>query len=177
MMTRGFLPLILPDASPPGRLPTANAWANSTPIRPRWAEALREKLAQLKSEDPAEALAAAKGLVFKLKAAQAQATVFRARESLAARKREHEKLLTVAAARQEAADQAARDFDAASDSAARSKLKAALKSATAEAKAAQSAAKKLAGDIASDQARLAKLAAEAEKVKTASAPTQQQSKL
>ncbi len=139
--------------------------------RTRQAESLREKLAQLKSEDPAEALAAAKGLVLKLKAAQAQATVFRARESLAARKREHEKLLAVAAARQEAAEQAVRDFDAASDSAAKSKLKTALKSATAEAKAAQSAAKKLAGEIASDQARLDKLAAEAEKVKTASAPT------
>jgi chromosome segregation ATPase len=156
------------------------ARTNATEVlqgRTRQTEALREKLAQLKSDDPAEALAAAKGLVFKLKAAQAQATVFRARESLAARKREHEKLLAVAAARQEAADQAARDFDAASDSAARSKLKAALKSATAEAKAAQSAAKKLAGEIASEQARLDKLAAEAEKVKTASAPTQQQSKL
>ncbi len=145
--------------------------------RTRQADALREKLAQLKSEDPAGALAAAKALILKLKAAQAQATVFRARERLAARKREHEKLLAVAAARQEAAEQGARDFDAASDPAARSKLKTALKTATAEAKAAQSAAKKLAGEIASEQARLDKLAAEAEKVKTASAPTQQQSKL
>src|ERR1043166_9898995 len=61
----------------------------------------KEEFAQVKAANPADALAAAKALVAKLKAAQVQSNVYRARESLAAKKREQEKLLAIAAEKQE----------------------------------------------------------------------------
>src|SRR5262249_17232641 len=63
------------------------------------ANAAKDKLAQARSENPAETLANTKAAVARLKAAQVQATVYRLRESLAAKKREQEKLLAAAAER------------------------------------------------------------------------------
>ena len=110
----------------------------------------------------------AKAAVVKLKGAQVQATIYRAREALAAKKREQEKLLALAAEKQDELKKATEELAAATDSAVKSKLKSALKSATAEAKAAEAAAKKCASDLASEQAHLDKLAAEYQRVKTAS---------
>lgn len=142
------------------------------------ASAAKEKLSLAKSENPADALAVATAAVAKLKSAQVQATLYRARESLAARKREQEKLSSLAAEKQEELKQATQDLNAATDSAAKTKFKAAVKTASAEAKAAEVAAKKCASDLASEQSRLDKLSAEYQRIKTASTPTPlQQSKL
>ncbi len=146
-------------------------------VKTKKADAAKEKLALTKAVNPVEALNAAKAAITRLKAAQARSTVYRARETLAAKKREHEKLVALAAEKQSAAKQASQDLAAATDSATKSKLKELIKTSTAEAKAAGSAAKKLASDLNAEQARVNKLAAEYDKVKTASAGNIQQSKL
>ena len=91
--------------------------------------------------------------------------------------REQEKLLALAAEKQDELKKATEDLAAATDAASKSKLKAALKTATAEAKAAEAAAKKCASELASEQAHLDKLTAEYQRVKTASLSAVQQSKL
>ncbi len=141
------------------------------------ASVAKEKLAQAQLENPADTLAAAKATLTKLKTAQTQANLYRARESLSAKKREQEKLLALAAEKETGLKQTTEELSAASDAAAKSKLKANLKVATAEAKAAAAAVKKCAAELSSEQSRLEKLAAEFERTKTASAPTTQQSKL
>jgi len=141
------------------------------------ASAAKEKLAQIQAENPADALASLKASAARIKAAQASATVFRARESLAAKKREQEKLAALAAEKQDALKQATQDLSGATDSAAKSKLKAALKTATAEAKSAEAALRKCASELAGEQARLEKLTAEYQRVKTASNSSVQESKL
>jgi outer membrane murein-binding lipoprotein Lpp len=146
-------------------------------VKTRQAEGLHQKLQHLKSENPAETLAAAKAALPRLKLAQAQAGVFQARESLAAKKREHEKLLAIAAAKQEESAQLTRDLSTATDSAAKSKIKNALKTVNAEAKAAETAARKSGSQLASEQASLDKLTAEYQRAKTALLPNLQQSRL
>jgi acetolactate synthase small subunit len=127
----------------------------------------KEKLAQAKLDNPAEDLAALKATVVKLKAAQAQASVYHARESLATKKREQEKLLAISAEKLEEVKRVTEELNAANDPATKSKLKAALKTATAEAKAADVAAKKCITELASEQARFDKLTADYKRVKTA----------
>jgi chromosome segregation ATPase len=115
--------------------------------------------------------------VVKLKAAQVRANVARARESLAAKKREQEKLLAIAAEKQDQLKQISEQLKAANDSAAKSKLKAALKTATAEAKSAEAAAKKSATELASEQSHFDKLTADYERAKTALLSSAQPSSL
>ncbi len=146
-------------------------------VRTRAAHAATEKLEQAKSENPAEALALAKATLAKLKAAQAQAAVYHVRESLGAKKREQEKLLGLAAEKQDAVKQVTEELSAATESAAKSKLKTALKNAAAEAKAAEAASRKCASELAAEQSRLDKLSAEYQRIKTASVSSVQQSKL
>src|SRR5260221_154992 len=146
-------------------------------VKTRAAHTAREKLDQAKSENPAEVLASAKAALAKLQAAQVQAAVYHARELLGAKKREQEKLLALAAEKQDAVNQVTQELSAAADSAAKSKLKAALKNAVSEAKAAESASRKCASELATEQSRLDKLSAEYQRVKTASLPAEQHSKL
>jgi len=137
----------------------------------------KEKLAQAKLDNPTEELASLTAAVTKLKAGQVQSSVYRARESLATKKREQEKLLAISTEKQEELKRLTEELNAASDAASKSKLKAALKTATAEAKAADAAAKKCITELASEQARFDKLTADYKRVKTALLPTALPSKL
>ena len=130
-----------------------------------------------KQPEKAADLSAARAAIGKLKAAQAQAALFKSREAVGAKKREHEKLVAFIAEKKEAIKQAEEAVSTAPDSAAKAKAKAALKAVTAETKEAESAAKKCAADLSTEQARLNKLTAEYEKVKTASSGAVRQSKL
>lgn len=127
-----------------------------------------DRLAEAKAENTADTLAAAQAKVVKFKAAQIRSAIFRARESLAAKKREHEKMLAVLAGHQAAMTQVNHDLMAAQDFTTQSKLKAALKAATSEARAAEAVVRKLVADIGSEQDHVDKLNAEYERVKTAS---------
>ena len=133
---------------------------------------LAQQLADLEkrivSESTAEILAAAKATIAKLKAAQIRSTIFGARENLAAKRREHEKMLALLAERQTAIKQINQDLTAARDFNTQSKLKTALTAATAEAQAVEAGAKKLAAEISSEQVQVEELTAQYERVKTAS---------
>jgi phage-related tail protein len=96
---------------------------------------------------------------------------------LAAKKREREGLLALIAQKHEVLKHTNQELTAAKDFAIKSKLRDDVKTATNEAKAAEAAAKKLAGEIVTEQARVDKLAAEYERVKTASAGGFQGAKL
>jgi hypothetical protein len=138
--------------------------------------AAREKVARAKAEDAATLLAQAKAKVARLKQAQRWSSLYYAREALAAKKREHEKLLALVAAHQEAARQAEKDAASAKDAAERARFKEQIKSSVAEAKKHELAAKKLAAEIATDEARLRQLNAEFEREKSAAAAIADRSK-
>ncbi len=146
-------------------------------IKTKEAKAAEEKLEQAGSENPGQALALAKAALPRLRAAQAQASLYRARESLSAKKREQEKLQAVAAEKQAGIKLAAQELSAAAGSPSKSKLKTALKSITAEAKTAEAAARKCASELSAEQARLEKLTADYQRVKTASLSSVEQPKL
>jgi hypothetical protein len=122
-------------------------------------------------------LSTIKTTVAKLTAAQSQSTFFHAKEELAARKGEQERLRAVISEKQATIKQSNEKLTAAKDSATKSKLRAAIKTITGEIKTAEAEAKKLAAAVAAEETRLAKLRAEYERVKTASSSAVQQSKL
>jgi len=127
--------------------------------------------------DPAAELAAARATLARLVRAQAQAVAFRARENVAAKKRELEALRGALAAKQEELKKLNSDLGAAKDSATKAKLRAELKSAAAALKETEAAMKKCGADLAAEQSRAVKTAAEFERMKTASSGAQPQSKL
>lgn len=135
----------------------------------------KAKWEQAKSQNPADALAAATATLAKLKTAQLQAGAYRARETVAAKRREQEKLQAIAAEKQEEAKRAAAELKAAADSAARSKLQAAQKTALEEAQAAEAAVRRCAAELAAEQSRLDKLTADYHQVKSASLTVEQPS--
>jgi predicted nucleic acid-binding Zn-ribbon protein len=139
-------------------------------------ETAKAKAAGLKGQDPAEALAAAQAQLARLKSAQAAGALFRTRESVATRKREHEQLIADIAAKKEELARLNKEIGSA-DAAAKSKLKAQIKTLSAEVKTAESDVKKIAKDLAAEEAKLKQLTAEADKVRTASVGAVQQSKL
>jgi hypothetical protein len=140
------------------------------------ADVAKAKIAELKGQDPADAIAASQAQLARLKAAQSVGAVFRSRESVATRKREHEQLLADITAKKEEVARLNKEL-AAADGATKSKLKGQIKSLGAEVKTAEATVKKLAKDLAAEEAKLKQLTAEAEKVRTASAGGVQQSKL
>jgi predicted nucleic acid-binding Zn-ribbon protein len=136
----------------------------------------KTKVAELKAQDPADAIAAAQARLARLKAAQSVGAVFRTRESVATRKREHEQLLADITAKKEEITRLNKEIEAA-DAAAQSKLKGQIKTLSTEIKTAEATVKKVAKDLAAEEAKLKQLTAEAEKVRTASVGAVQQSKL
>jgi hypothetical protein len=138
----------------------------------------KEKLAKIgKTQNREVELAAAQMLVNRLAIARSQSELFRARESVALKQREFEQSQSLANAKQELIKKLNADIATAKDSASKSKFKAELKTAVADAKAADAAVKKAAAALGDQRARLEKLSAEHERMKTASASLQQQSKL
>jgi hypothetical protein len=136
----------------------------------------KAKVAELKAQDPADAIAAAQAQLARLKAAQSVGKLFRTRESVATRKREHEQLVADIGAKKEEITRLNKELDAA-DAAAKAKLKGQIKALSAEIKTAEATVKKAAKDLAAEEAKLKQLTAEADKVRTASAGGVQQSKL
>jgi hypothetical protein len=139
-------------------------------------DAAKKRLADLKAENPAEKIAAIQATLARLKRGQAIGTLFRTRESVATRKREHEKLVANVAARKEELKRL-NDQLASADAATKSKLKTQIKTLTAEIKTVETGAGKAAKDLAAEEAKLKQLTADADKVRTASAGAVQQSKL
>lgn len=139
-------------------------------------ETAQAKVTELKAQDPAKALADAQTQLARLKSAQAAGALFRTRESVATRKREHEQLLADITAKKEELARLNKEVGSA-QSAAKSKLKAQIKTLTAELKNAELNVKKLAKDLATEEAKLKQITAEADKMRTASVGPDQQSKL
>ena len=128
-------------------------------------------------QDPAIELAAARATLARLVRAQAQSEAFRARENVAVKKRELEALRGTLAAKQDEVKKLNSDLGAAKDSAAKTRLRTELKSVSAALKETEAAIKKCAAELADEQSRADKSAAEFERMKTASAAAQTQSKL
>ena len=139
-------------------------------------EKAKAKVAESKGQDPAEALANAQAKLAKLKAAQSVGTLFRTRETVATRKREHDQLLADITAKKEELTRLNKEIGSA-DSAAKTKLKAQIKALSAELKTAEGSVKKVAKDLAAEEAKLKQLTEAADKVRTASVGAGQQSKL
>ncbi|MDB6035250.1 MAG: domain, G-beta repeat [Verrucomicrobiales bacterium] len=137
----------------------------------------KAKVEKLNAVDKTKLLAEAQAQLKKLKAAQAQASLFKVRESLTAKKRERERMLALLSEKEEALKTENKNLASNSDSATKTKAKEELKKLSGEMKDVQAAMKKLEREIASEQSRYEKVAAEYERVKTASAdPAAQQSK-
>jgi cytochrome c/WD40 domain-containing protein len=131
------------------------------------AEKSKAKVAESKGQDPAEALADAQAKLAKLKTAQSVGTLFRTRETVTTRKREHDQLLADITAKKDELARLNKEIGSA-DSAAKTKLKAQIKSLSAELKTAEANVKKVAKDLAAEEAKLKQLNAEAGKAHTAS---------
>jgi hypothetical protein len=127
--------------------------------------------------DPAVELAAARATLARLVRAQAQSALFRARETVAAKRRELEGLRSALAAKEEELKKLNSDIAASKDSATKNRLRTELKSASAALKETEAAMKKCAVDLAAEQSRAEKTAVEFERMKTASSGAQTQSKL
>jgi hypothetical protein len=127
--------------------------------------------------DPAAELAAARAALARLTRAQAQAVAFRARESVAAKKRELEALRGALAAKQDELKKLNTDLGAAKDSTTKTRLRTEVKSASSALKETEAAMKKCAAELAAEQSHAEKTAAEFERMKTASSGAQPQSKL
>jgi len=128
-----------------------------------------KELTRLKASEnrPAE-LAAARSAVERLVVAQAQAVLFKARDQMAARKREVAALQAAVKERQEEITKLTGELSAARDSATKSKLKAALKTAQTDAKNLATNLKRAEAEAAADQALVEKLARDYERQKSAS---------
>ena len=127
--------------------------------------------------DPAAELAAARATFARLARAQAQAESLRARDNVAVKRRELESLRVALAAKQEELKKLNSDLAAAKDSATKTRSRAELKSASAALKETEAAIKKCSAELASEQARADKAAAEFERMKSAFAGAQPQTKL
>jgi hypothetical protein len=136
----------------------------------------KAKVTELKAKDPADAIVSAQAQLARLKAAQSAGALFRTRETVATRKREHEQLVADISAKKEEVTRLNKELEAA-DAATKSKLKGQIKTLAAEIKTGEATVKKIAKDLAAEEARLKQLTAEAEKVRTASVGGVQQSKL
>jgi hypothetical protein len=136
----------------------------------------KTQLAALKAENSADKIAAAQALLTRLKSARAAGEVFRSREAVTTRKREHKQLLAELAEKKEELGRLNQELGS-GDAAAKAKLKAQVNTVSSEVKKLEAAANKTAKDLAAEEARLKQLTAEADKVRTASAGPVQQSKL
>lgn len=161
-------------AKPPADLDAqiANARAAreaARPVHTNTVVALAEKSRQLAAakekfgvataaRDPAAELAEARAAVERLKLAQSRSAVLRARENLAAKKRELTQFQAAITDKQELIKKLGKELDAAKDSAMRTKLRAELKSAQAELKSAEAEAKKRSAEVTVEQARVDQLA-------------------
>jgi len=130
-------------------------------------DAAKKRVADSKAENPADKIAALQAALTRLKRAQATGTLFRTRDTVATRKREHEKLLADVTAKKEELKRL-NDQLALADAATKPKLKAQLKTVTAEIKTAEAGASKSAKDLAAEEAKLKQLTADADKVRNAS---------
>jgi WD40 repeat protein len=138
----------------------------------------KEKIGKTKPVNTAQLLADAQEQLKRLKAAQVQAGVFKAKETLKAKKSEQERLAAVLSEKQEALKQENQSLSSATDAAAKTRIKTAIKNLTSELKEAESSLKKITAEVIAEQNRYNKIAADYEKVKTASVPGPvQQSKL
>jgi hypothetical protein len=136
----------------------------------------KAQLAALKAESSAEKIAAAQALLTRLKGARAAGDVFRSREAVATRQREHKQLLAELSARKEELGRLNQELGS-GDAAAKAKLKAQVNTISSEVKKLEAAVHKTAKDLAAEEAKLKQLTAEADKIRTASAGPVQQSKL
>lgn len=139
-------------------------------------ETAKAAVAELKTQDPQELIAVTEARLVKLKSAQATGNLFRTRETVTARKRDHDRLQADVVAKKEDLARLNKEL-ATANSDAKSKLKAQIKTLTAELKTADANAKKLAKDLAAEEAKLKQLTAEAEKTRAVSTAVVQQSKL
>jgi hypothetical protein len=139
-------------------------------------ESAKAAVAGLKERDPQELIASAEVRLAKLKSARTAGNLFRARETVTARKRGHEQLQADIAAKKDELARLEKEL-ATANSGAKSKLKAQIKTLSAELKTAEANAKKLASDLAAEEAKLKQLTAEAEKTRTVSTAVVRQSKL
>jgi DNA-binding beta-propeller fold protein YncE len=144
------------DGKPQGELDV-----NPLPLADQLAAA-RKRLAHLEPSANADTnavenaeLTDAKAAVHRLETAQLLAAVFKARESLAAEKREQERLTAALQANAESLRQAQKTLAAAQETVA--KAQAQIKAAQAETQKSEPAAKRLAAKIATDQAALDRL--------------------
>jgi hypothetical protein len=141
---------------------------NLLETRTKQAAAAKSELELLrKSSDPKAELAAAQAGLQRLIAARTQATLFKTREMVGARKREAAALESALKEKQDETARLTREIAAAKESASKAKLKTALKSAQADAKSLVTQLKKAEADAASEQARLEKLARDFEAQKRA----------
>jgi mono/diheme cytochrome c family protein len=136
-----------------------NAATLSLEARAKQADGFKHQApAVVRAADPAAELAIARERLARLTRAQAQGVVFRAKEGVAAKKRELDALRTALAARQEDLKKLNKDLDAARDSAGRTKVKADIKTATLGIKETEAAIKKCGGELAALQNRVEKTA-------------------
>jgi chromosome segregation ATPase len=139
-------------------------------------ESAKAAVAELKKQDPQELIASAEARLAKLKSARAVGNLFRTRETVTARKRDHDKVQADIAAKKEELARLDKEL-ATANSDTKPKLKAQIKTVSAELKTAEANEKKLASDLAAEEAKLKQLTAEAEKTRTVSTAAVQQSKL
>jgi hypothetical protein len=156
--------------------------AESGETNPKQVSAAKEKLALAKTaaQQTVEQLEAAKASVPKLRAAEFFTGVWQARAELAAKQAAREKAVAEQQAAKDAAEKAAKELAEAKKTSARTKEEKAqlaqrvktlndqIKSNNSKAAAAKQAADKAAKEIAAEQARVDKLTAEYERVKTGS---------
>jgi len=141
-------------------------------VRTSALDAAKAEVAESKKVSPQEMLASAEARLARLKSAQVAGSLFRTREAVGARKREHQQLEAEVSAKKQELARLNSEL-ASANSSTKSKLKTQIKTLTAELKSAEQNAKRLAKDLAAEEARLKQLTAEADKTRTASASVQQ----
>ena len=139
-------------------------------------ENAKAAVAELKKQDPHELIASAEARLAELKSARAAGNLFRTRETVMARRRDHDQLQAGITAKKEEIARLDKEL-ATANSGTKSKLNAQIKTLSGELKTAEANAKKLAKDLAAEEAKLKQLTAEAEKTRTAPTAVLQQSKL
>ncbi len=136
-----------------------NAATLTLEARAQQADAFKGRTAVVvRAADPAAELLVARERLARLTRAQAQGVVFRAKESVSAKKRELEEWRAALAVKQESLRQLNKDLGAATDAASRTKLKADIKAASTALKETEAAIKKCAVELATEQSRVEKTA-------------------
>lgn len=130
----------------------------SVGLRTKELAAAGTKLAQARADLPSALLTQATDQLARLKAAQTRSAVFRARESLASKKREQERVVSVVVANKDLLKKAEKDLAAAKTAAARAEEQ--IKSARSEIERYEPAAQKLTSEIEAEQVRLKQLTGE-----------------